>query len=160
MKRIVLALIFVAATLTGAQAQNSGRSAKSIFREFASEKGSERVAISGLICKLAALGNSDEDAEFLRSVDGVYVLDMSDCTENAKLRFRNKIHELNLEGYELMMEASDDEDNVRIYVRLDKDNIKDLLIYSVGDEPCFVNICGNFKMSDIDGLVAYGSDIE
>jgi len=163
MKRLIIAAFLAAATFIGAFAQN----AEELYRSFSNEKGAESVKVGSFICKLASVGakadkDNDKDdrlaASILGDVASIYVLDMSDCNETVKNYFRNAVVRIETAGYEKLMELSDDDDRAVIYMKRSGDRIQDFILYSVGDDPCMVDITGNFKMSDVQALIACAED--
>jgi Outer membrane protein len=88
----------------------------------------------------------------------LHKLNMSDCNETVKNYFRNAVVRIETAGYEKLMELSDDDDRAVIYMKRSGDRIQDFILYSVGDDPCMVDITGNFKMSDVQALIACAED--
>ena len=163
MKGLFIAAILTVATVTGALAQNAAE----LYKSFSRERGAESVRVGSLMCRLASAGakadkdNDSEDrlaASILGDVNSIYVLDLSDCAATVQNQFRNAIVRMETAGYEKLMEVADDDDQAVVYLKRKGDRIQDFILYSIGEDPCMVNITGNFKMSDVQALVACAED--
>ncbi|MCI2082166.1 MAG: DUF4252 domain-containing protein [Bacteroidales bacterium] len=167
MKRFILVALLCIATATGTYAQ---RNISGIYGRFVHAKGAESVNVKGFLCRWAsgiAMRDADCDMKdkedkaamrMMRNVNNIYVLDVSECTDNIKDEFRNCISRLDDAGYELLMEATDGDDQVKIYVKMHDEDIREFLLYSIGDDPCLVNISGRFRNADIQDLVACATE--
>lgn len=162
MKRLILAVLLMAAAITGANARNS---AKEIYNRFSKCRGADATTVSPLLCKFAAMAaKHDEDyaesdadekiaVDMLAGVKSLHVLDLSDCSEGDKAEFARCIAGIDTKGYELLLEAEDDGDNIKIYIKTNGDYIEGFLLCDLSD-PSLVSITGRFKNSDIESLVA------
>ncbi len=79
--------------------------------------------------------------------------DYEDCSAEVKAKFNARMSKA-LDGVELLMEAKDDGELVRIYGYVDKDGteIKDLVIFSP-EEGELVCMFGTLRMEQLEGMV-------
>lgn len=89
----------------------------------------------------------------MKSVDRLIVADYEDCSAEVKAKFNARMSKA-LDGVELLMEAKDEGELVRIYGYVDKDGteIKDLVIFSP-EEGEFVCMFGTLRMEQLEGMV-------
>ena len=77
---------------------------------------------------------------------------LSYCTTGQEIVKR--IDALNNDKYETLMRVNDEDDKVRILIREEGSNIKEMLIVCSGPDDCaLIQFKGNFKESDIEALV-------
>ncbi|NLD22506.1 MAG: DUF4252 domain-containing protein [Bacteroidales bacterium] len=153
MKRFFLCIIaFAMIAFSSAEASAQSR-VDQLYANFSSCRNVESFELKGILMRFAAgfMDHSDPDeeiaAQFLKSVDKIQVLDLSCCTESDRERFLSTVDQLQLDGYELLMEASDSEENVKIFIKHKKDTIVDFLLLASGDEATMVRINGKVPVS-------------
>ena len=56
----------------------------------------------------------DEDAEIIRKIKSIKVLDLESCTASVKERFSKKVNRLSLKGYDELMRVNDEGEKVRV----------------------------------------------
>lgn len=131
--------------------------AKQIFNEFKEAKNAEYVSIPRFLMRLGQAFANDEDTEdarLLRSIHSMKVLDLEKCSDGVKRRFMKRIDALNDDKYETLMRVNDEDDKVKILIREEGSNIKEMLIVCSGPDDCaLIQFKGNFKESDIEALV-------
>lgn len=131
--------------------------AKQIFNEFKEARNAEYVSIPRFLMRLGqtfADVEDSEDARLMRSIHSMRVLDLEKCSDGVKSRFMKRIDALDTDKYETLMRVNDEDDKVKILIREEEGNIKEMLIVCSGREDCaLIQIKGNFKESDIDALV-------
>lgn len=59
----------------------------------------------------------DEDAEIIRKIKSIKVLDLESCTASVKERFNKKVNKLNLKGYDELMRVNDEGEKVRVLMK-------------------------------------------
>lgn len=118
-----------------------------------------RVATSAIksVIRVAAIGDSDarEALRLMRGIHQVSVLDYEDCSDRDKRHITRKL-ERALSGSEVLMEASDGDDDMKIYGLFDDDNgtVRDFVLYSPTD--CsLICIFGSISL-DAVGKIASG----
>ncbi len=141
MKKFVFTLLLVFVCHLGyAQGING------LFNEFGSEKNADCVKVSSFMMSLGKMfAGHDEDAEIIRKIKSIKVLDLESCTASVKERFNKKVNKLNLKGYDELM---------RVKMKTKKETIRELLFVCTGKEDCtLVQINGKFTKDDINKLV-------
>ena len=150
MKKFVFTLLLVFVCHLGyAQGING------LFNEFGSEKNADCVKVSSFMMSLGKMfAGHDEDAEIIRKIKSIKVLDLESCTASVKERFNKKVNKLNLKGYDELMRVNDEGEKVRVLMKTKKETIRELLFVCTGKEDCtLVQINGKFTKEDIDKLV-------
>lgn len=133
--------------------------AEQVFKEFKEARNAEYVSIPRFLMKLGMMfvDKSDESAEtkrLMRSIHSMKVLDLEDCSSSVKQKFTERIDALSADSYETLMRVNDEGDKVKILTRTEKDVFKEILIVCGGSEDCaLIQFTGNFKESDINGLM-------
>jgi len=151
MKKRLLVIVFALCSLS-MFGQNTF---EEIYCKFANEKGANCVNIGSFVMNLGKICMDEKDAEFLKNVDNICVVDVSDCCEDTKNDFRKMANGIQNSGVELIMDVTEDQDHVKIFVKKENDMIKQFIVYSMGEDTCLINIGGNIKMDDVQKLVKY-----
>jgi len=156
MKKIITT-IALALTAVLAFAQ----SPKSIYTKYSDEKGVSAVYISQamfrLIGRIPEIEMNDSEVDLtpiIKSLSGMYILD---C-ENAQVaeRLLTDVKKYIASGdYELLMEAKDDGELVRMYTVGDEKVVKSfVLLSSDGDETTFISFEGEIPRDRLEQAVA------
>jgi hypothetical protein len=144
------ALFVMLALLLSGCLPAAGQNADKLFKNFAKEKNVELVNIGRL-----ALTFAKPFAQELKGIASIQILNLEPCASGIKQRFSDEVGKLKNDGYELLMKAKDDEDKyVQILIKSKKDEIRELLIVTTGDEAVAVRVTGKIKLSDIQNLTA------
>ncbi len=147
--RILVVMMAVGMTATTATAQNVDE----IFTEFASESEATCVKVNPFMMWLSkAFMGGGEDAKIARKVTSVRVLDVDDCGDAVKARFRNRMDGLAGGELEEIIRVNDDGEKVRVFARVEKDKIRKMLVLC-SDDCTLVEINGKFDMNDLSGVV-------
>lgn len=126
-----------------------------LFDEFKREPNAEYVSIPSFVTLLGKpfMGN-DPDTRLAKKVKSVRVLDIEQCPPEVKRRFDRRVKALPKKGYETMVHVNDDGERLRIYARMKKDVVRELLIACSEEGECtLVQVKGRFSKKDIDRLV-------
>lgn len=127
---------------------------KDIFEEFGKEWNAESVNISPFLMTIGRLFMDSVTPEIAKSIRSMKVLDLEDCTSKVKERFTRKVNNLQLSGYETMIQAIENGEKVRILTRMENESIRELLIVCTGNGDCaLIQLNGNIKKEDIAELV-------
>lgn len=150
MKKFVFTLLLVFVCHLG-----YAQSINGLFNEFGSEKNADCVKVSSFMMSLGKMfAGHDEDAEIIRKIKSIKVLDLESCTQSVKERFSKKVNRLSLKGYDELMRVNDEGEKVRVLMKAKKETIRELLFVCTGKEDCtLVQINGKFTKEDIDKLV-------
>lgn len=147
--RILLVMMAVGMTATAASAQNVDE----IFSEFASESEATCVKVNPFMMWFGkAFMGGGEDARIARKVTSVRVLDIEDCGDAVKARFRSRMDGLAGGELEELVRVNDEGEKVRVFAHIDKDKIRKMLVLC--DDDCtLVEINGKFDMNDLSGVI-------
>ncbi len=153
MKRIVLLVIAVAfpAFLV---AQNSA--VDKLFNKYSGQEGVTTVSISPELFKMVnAMGIEEvEDAEIpFDKIASVKVLTIEDEEQWEDVNFYTEISEdLDVSNFEEVMTVNDGGEMVRIWMKVEKNEMSEFLLIVGGDDNVLVYITGNFNMNDMEEL--------
>lgn len=153
MKKTIIALALMLVSGMTAMAQSS---VDDIFNEYKNAKKAEYVHIPKLLLKAARMMNSDDSdaSKVLSKINSVTVLSFDECKKSIRKDLTEKVNNLGSNGYEELMRVKDDGEKVTIYTKGDGDNIKELVIFTGGDDDtALIKITGNILKEDIDELV-------
>lgn len=141
--KYVLLVLIALFTQTGYGQKSIGE----LFKDFSQEKNVERVSLGNFSMKLAGLFTD------VMGVDGVEVLSLDDCSQTVKENFRQAVKDVEDAGYETMVTSNEGDERTRILVKIEKETIRELVVFSTGSTNALVRIKGKIKPSDIDSLV-------
>lgn len=145
MKKVFIALIIALTAGMDMQAGNPARISH-LVRQYKGQVGFDVVSIGPVGMKLlkgaAHLSKDldDEDKAALKSFSGVkklVIVDYEDASASVKAQFNQKVEKI-LEGMELLMEAKDDDETVRIYGVEDDGRLKDCVLHCHDGDLIFV----------------------
>ena len=137
--------------------------ATNIYRKYSNNKDVQAVKVGKFMLKLArTFADSDDYAEkealdiAIEYIDDMRVLIFEDSRYSTRENLLNDIDNLSSEGYELLIDVTDDDDRVRIYTLEKRDVIRELIIFvSDGeDDMVFMDIKGRIPIDKVGELVA------
>ena len=160
MKKILLTLCTGLCLVSGAWAGNNAHTRlRTLASSFKKEPGFEIVDIGGVAMGLIktaakAAADSEEDRQALAVLGGLKrltVVDFSEAAEPHRKQFLRKAQQI-LSGSEILMEARDGDEAVRIYgtTSADGKRIQDLVIFT---EDALISIRGTIDADRIGDLV-------
>lgn len=130
-----------------------------IVKQYSHREGFEVMDLGRLLVgtlRAAALLDSDMDEEdraalnaFSR-VNRLVVVDFEDASEADKTSFRRKVEKV-LDKMELIMEAKDSGETIRIYGIQDDTNLKDVILYS--SDGTLLSVSGSIDLEHIGELM-------
>lgn len=143
------------ATLTVTVSAQSGRD---IYNKYSDEEGVTAVYISKsmfkLIGKLPSVELNDEDfnlSELVKSLEGFYLIEVAD---NAGIRqsLRDDVDKyMKSADYEMLMEAKDDGETVRMFITSKGDEVKGFVMLIVDADECvFLCLDGGMSREALD----------
>ena len=157
MKRILfLTVILLIVSALSAFAQNG----RSIYQKYSDAENVSAIYISPamfrLIGKIPELEINDSDvnlAPVVRTLTGMYILNSENQAINASLRV--DVDRFIKGGrYELLMEAKDDGETVRVYTVGDSKTIESFVMFVVdGDETTFICLDGQMPREQTEKLI-------
>ena len=152
MKKIIATLaLIIACQATFAQ------NIDTLFSQFKDKEGADYMNIPTLMLKFMRTftkSNNDKSYRFIKGIKSVKVLDMEDCTQEVKAEFLQEVQNLNLNGYETLLQTKEDGEEVQLIAKMDEENINDLIILITGKDDCGLTLMkGKIKKEDIAQLV-------
>ncbi len=152
---IIMAVMFICAAAASAQ------SGESIYKKFSDRQNVSAVYISPsmfrLMGNLPEIDMPEEDiniAPVVKELTGMYIID----SENVKVNRELKVEVDKLLGggkFELLMEAREDGEHVRLYTCGDKDTVTCFIMTAAEkDEFTFICIDGRIGRQDLEKLIA------
>lgn len=151
---IILALL---ALSVSALAQNG----KQLYSKYSDLPGMEAVYISPamfrMIGKIPDVELDDKDVNFspiIKSMTGFYILNTKDAETGDKL-FADVKKFIDTGKYELLMEAKDDGEVVRMYTVGDKQTVTSFVMLARDkDEVSFISFDGNMDRQEMENILA------
>lgn len=153
MKRLVI----IFATLLMSAAALSAQNAKSIYNKYSDAKNVSTVYVSPAMLSMMGDKGTKIDgkidiAPFVNSLSGIYVIDSENKSINKSLEADVK-NLVNSGKYELMMEAKDDGEMVRIYTVSEGDFVTSFVLLAVESDECtFISMDGKISKDDMRKL--------
>ena len=158
MKKILLTLLMVL-SLSTAWAGNPSGKLRSLVSSFKHEPGFEVVDLGGLgmgLLRMAASAEADDPEdrqalELLRSIKRLTVLDFSSASPEKKEKFLRKVNRI-LDGEEVLMEAKDGGETVRVYGVSSKDGsiLEDIVLLTA---EALISVRGTIRADQIGALM-------
>lgn len=156
MKRIAIIAALLLASIS-----SFAQTGKSIYQKYSDAEGVSAVYISPamfrLIGKIPDLHVEGEDvnlAPIIQSLSGLYLIDSENPSVNAELK-AEAARLIKSGNYELLMEAKDSGDIVRMYT-VGSDTVVNgfVMIAEDGAESTFIYLDGKMNRDDLENLIA------
>ena len=141
-KYVVIVLIALFAQTSYAQDR-----VDQLFNDFSKEENVSRVSLGNVSMKLASLVTD------VMGVEKIEVLSLNDCSSSVKENFQSALKKFKDSGYETMVTSNENNSRTRVLVRIEKDIIQELVVFTSGESNALIQIKGKIKASDIDALV-------
>lgn len=160
MKRILFIITLIIVTLLSPLYLEGRGVAKgdNLYLKYASANGAESVKVGRFLIgigKIAAnygTSNDDEAAQaikLLNNISSIEILDLSGCHISVKESFKKDISNDNHNGYELLTRIKDSDDDLRIFIKKEKNKIKEFLMVTSGEDASMIKIKGNMSTEEI-----------
>lgn len=132
-----------------------GQNIDKLFDEFGKEPNAECVHISPFMMSIGRLfASNGEEGKIMGKINSMRVLDLEECPAEVKERFDKQAGKAATGEYEELMRVNDQGEKVRIWMKMQKEVIRELLFVCTGNGDCtLVQIKGKFSKDDIDILV-------
>ena len=79
---------------------------------------------------------------------------MEECSSEVKTNFLKEAKELNLNGYETLVQTKDDGEEVKLLAKMNEESISDLIILITGKDACGLTLQkGEIKKEDINVMM-------
>lgn len=127
----------------------SQTSIEQLYRTFSKESNVEKVNLNELaMFMMRPFSNNDTESK----ITSISVLSLEDCSPEVKERFKKTALNFNDKDYELFVSSNEENEKVRIFLKFQKDFIREMVILSMGDEPAMVQLKGKISPSEIDKM--------
>ena len=123
----------------------------SLIKNFKEEQGAEYVSIPSFVMSIGKLFMDEDEAEerIGKKVNALQILDLQDCSQDVKERFAKAFRKLNKDGYETLMQMTDDGEKLHILAKGKKDVINELVILCIDDDCAVIKMKCNIHRKDI-----------
>ena len=152
MKKILLSSLILAFSIT-LFAQPAGFDR--LYYQYKGEEGVVALRIPGFVMKLAAsIGDLDrEEKALLKSLRSVTVLTIEESHLYPEVNFTEEINLSNMKnGYKLLMEVHDGDEDVIIAAREKNGKLRDLIVVVGGDDNVLVHVRGRMESDLLENL--------
>ena len=159
MKKILITLMMLLSLGTAALAGDPHTQLRNLVSEYKGTQGFDVVDFGGLglgLLKAAAktAAETPEDREALKLFDGLKrltIVDFAEATPEVKEKFLRKVNRI-LNTGEMLLEAKDDGETVRVYGSSSKDgkNLQDIALLA---DDALIFIRGSIKTDQIEALI-------
>ena len=153
MKRIVL-LVMAVAFPAFIIAQNSA--VDNLFNKYSGKEGVTTVSISPELFQIVKALDVEEieDADIpFDKIASVKILTIEDEAQWEGVNFYTEIEkDLDVSNFKEVMTVNDGGEMVRIWMKVEENEVSEFLLIVGGDDNVLVYITGNFNMNDLDEL--------
>lgn len=132
---------------------------ENVIVDITKEKNVDNVKVGGFLMGCAKLFGgasiTGKEGKLVKSISSVQAINL-DCNDaEKKAHYISRMKKLkDNNGFETLMRVKDNEDNVYIALKREKDKITSFYVMNVDNESiAIVKITGNFKQEDIDNLI-------
>jgi len=160
-KKIVLLVIAILTVCGSMNAIGKNTRLQALINSYKGQEGVEvlnlRRPMLNLLKVAAFYSEGDEDAkalkEMLKGIKRITIVDYEDSAPEVKSEFSQKVSKI-LSKEELLMEAKDDGDHVKIFGILSEDGstIKDIILHEA-DGGTLISVIGTIRLDQIDLLM-------
>lgn len=150
MRKIIVAMVL----MLGVQ-MSQAQTVSGLFSEFRSEENAEYVSVPRILMQISkwamrCMMEEDEVPQIVYKISSVRVLELSDCSGEVQDRFAARMKKLKIKGYEPLVAVKEDGNNVKIWGKVDGEEIRELVIGVHGDgDAVLCCIKGRLGMDDI-----------
>jgi hypothetical protein len=159
MKKILITLCMALSLATAARTSAQPAQIRTLITEFRGEPGVDvvdlgSVALGLLRATLRTQAENEQDQQaidLLRSIKRLTILDCSGAAQNVKDRFFRKAKRA-LEDQEMLMEAKDGDETVRVFGQSSSDGniLQDIFILA---DDTLISIKGTIRMDQVNALI-------
>lgn len=127
----------------------SQTSVNELYQSFAKESNVDKVNLNEFAMFLMR-PFSDTDTE--SKITSISVLSLEECSPDVKNRFNKSALDFNDDEYELFVSANDENEKVRIFLKFQKEIIREMVILTMGDNPALIQLKGKILPSEIEKM--------
>ena len=149
MRKFIIAIVCSIACSINLSAQT----VDDFFKNFKDKKGVECLEIPKAMMSMAAeKANKDNKKNLIKKIDNIRILQIEDNPSLCK-EFGKKAAKLKKNGYETMVNSTEENEKVLVLVKSEGETITELVILEIEPDECaLVEMKGNFNSSDIQNL--------
>ena len=86
-------------------------------------------------------------------VNGIEILEFDNCAQEVKDRLSTAIRNLRDPDYETMVTANERDSRTKVLVKIKEDMIRELVIFTTGNDNALIRIKGKISPSDLDRVI-------
>ena len=156
---IVIAAVLSGITfMTAAEVRPEQKSVIAVMKTYDSVDGVEFINIGPLLMSLAR-HSAGEDGDFMKHLDRMAVFSASDVPEKQMRKMVDDFH-ASLSGYEPLLQASEENENVTIYIaKKDEKTISEMVVYAQDSELAVIVMKGEIPVSEIENMASDAMDM-
>ena len=128
-----------------------GQSVEKLFNSFKDVEGASTVHVGGFTMKLASLFTET------LGVNSVDLLELDGCFLDTKERFQKAISNFKDPAFETVISSNEANGRTKVLFKIEKDRIREILLYSTGNDCNLIHIKGNINPADIEKIVEENS---
>jgi hypothetical protein len=129
-------------------------SSDELFDTFKDCDQADDIEVNSFMLGLAKMAAPREERAFLNKIKSMRIIDLTPCSEADRERFVKLISTIELTSFEPAVDECNDEnenDRVRIYIKIKGDNVTEMIIASWDEKECqLLQFKGKLSISDIE----------
>ena len=129
-------------------------SSDELFDTFKEYDKADDIEINSFMLGLAKMAAPREERAFLNKIKSMRIIDLTPCSEADRERFVKLISTIELTSFEPAVDECSDEnenDRVRIYIKIKGENVTEMIIASWDEKECqLLQFKGKLSISDIE----------
>ena len=155
---VIAAVLSGISFMTAAEVRPEQKSVIAVMKTYDSVDGVEFINIGPLLMNLARLSAGD-DGDFMKYLDRMAVFSASDVPEK-QMRKMVDDFQASLSGYEPLLQASEENENVTIYIaKKDEKTISEIVVYAQDSELAVIVMKGEIPVSEIENMASDAMDM-
>lgn len=151
MKKIIITFICLACFSQIGRAHDLDK----LLKKAARTENVESIKIGGFLLSLSKMFSSEKLPASVKSLNKIEIYYLSNCKAEIKKEMIEEIKKFNFDSnYETLVHVKDKGENVKIVIKKQKSNIKELLILIADDkDPSIIRLHGNIKQDELAELM-------
>ena len=155
---VIAAVLSGISFMTAEEVRPEQKSVIAVMKTYDSVDGVEFINIGPLLMNLARLSAGD-DGDFMKYLDRMAVFSASDVPEK-QMRKMVDDFQASLSGYEPLLQASEENENVTIYIaKKDEKTISEMVVYAQDSELAVIVMKGEIPVSEIENMASDAMDM-
>ena len=150
---VIAAVLYGISFMTAAEIRPAQKSVIAVMKTYDSVDGVEFINIGPMLMNLAR-HSAGEDGDFMKYLDRMAVFSASDVPEK-QMRKMVDDFQASLSGYEPLLQASEENENVTIYIaKKDEKTISEMIVYAQDSELAVIVMKGEIPVSEIENMAS------